>query len=58
MSKLIHSEVISVDVRCKHKVEVSVEFDEPITTYEAQSIINKAIGNYMDKQCELKEQKE
>ena len=52
MNKIISTKVISADKLCTHRLEIIVEFDEPIGFYDAQSIVNRAIGDYMARQNE------
>lgn len=52
MNKIINSKITSEDKLRTHRLEIIVEFDEPIGFYDAQAIVNHAIGDYMAKQNE------
>ena len=52
MNKIISTKVISADKLCTHRLEVIVEFDEPISFFDAQTIVCNAIGDYMARQNE------
>lgn len=50
MSRIVKSSAVSVDKLCTHRIEIIVEFDEPVSFGEAQEMVSDAIGDYMCKQ--------
>lgn len=53
MIELIANEVQAIDKMYTHKLEVIVEFNEKVTSFVAQNIVNQALTSYMQKKpCE------
>ena len=47
MSEIIRMGVNATDKSKIHKIEVEVEFEEPVTQMEAQERVARAIGKYI-----------